>query len=77
MTSIDPPIDPGYELAKNEILRLLDEYPNQLDFCDVVIKVPKRSKVYKGKAKCALVHMINTSQLHEAPNGIIDLLKKD
>ena len=74
---IELPVDPRYELAKKEIIRLLEEYPDQLDFYDVVNMVPKRSSVYKGVAKCALVHMINTAQLHEAPNGIINLPKKD
>jgi len=63
-------------LTKKEILRLLEEYPDQLDFYDVVNKVPKRSKVYKGEAKCTLVHMITTSQLHEAPNVISNLFIK-
>jgi hypothetical protein len=73
---IELPVDPRYELAKKEIIRLLEEYPDQLDFYDVVNMVPKRSQVDKGEAKCALVHMINTMQLREAPNGIINLPKK-
>jgi hypothetical protein len=59
--------------AENEVIRLVEEYPGKLDFYDVVNRVPKRSRVYKGEAKAALVHMINTCQLIESPNRKIRL----
>jgi hypothetical protein len=74
---IKPPVDPRFELAKKEVIQLVEEFPGQLDFYDVVTMVPKRSKVYKGEAKCALVHMINNGILHEAPNRTISVAEKD
>jgi hypothetical protein len=60
--------DPRDIAAEKEVIRLIEEYPGKLDFYDVVNRVPKRSRVYKGEAKAALVHMINTCQLIESPN---------
>jgi hypothetical protein len=60
--------DPREIAAEKEVIRLVEEFPGKLDFYDVVNRVPKRSRVYKGEAKAALVHMINTCQLIESPN---------
>jgi len=60
--------DPRDIAAEKEVIRLVEEYPGKLDFYDVVNRVPKRSRVYKGEAKAALVHLINTCQLIESPN---------
>jgi hypothetical protein len=60
--------DPREIAAEKEVIRLVEEFPGKLDFYDVVNRVPKRSRVYKGEAKAVLVHMINTCQLIESPN---------
>ncbi len=68
--------DPRDIAAEKEVMRLVEEYPGKLDFYDVVNTVPKRSHVYKGEAKAALVHMINTFQLIESPNRKIRVAEK-
>jgi Zn-dependent M32 family carboxypeptidase len=68
--------DPRDIAAEKEVIRLIEEYPGKLDFYDVVNRVPKRSRVYKGEAKAALVHMINTCQLIESPNRKISVAEK-
>jgi hypothetical protein len=74
---VRPPIDPRDLVAEQEVLRLVEEFPDQLDFYDVVNKVPKRSKVFKQEAKCALVYMINRGVLFESANRKISVGDKD
>jgi hypothetical protein len=62
------PEDPRGKAAENEVIRLVKEYPGKYDFYDVVNKVPKRSTVFKGEAKAALVHLINSGELEESNN---------
>ncbi len=63
--------DPRDIAAEKEVIRLVEEYPDELDFYDVVNMVPKRSQVFKGEAKAALVHMINNGELVESANRTI------
>jgi hypothetical protein len=60
--------DPRGKAAEKEVIRLVKEFPDKLDFYDVVNMVPKRSEVFKGEAKAALVHMINNGELEESHN---------
>lgn len=57
--------------AEKEVIKLISEQQNQLDFYDVVNMIPKRSSVFKGEAKLALVGMINNGTLIENPNRTI------
>ncbi len=74
---IKPPVDPRFELAKKEVIRLVMEHTGRLDFHKVINMVPKRSQVFKEEAKCALVHMINNGELLESPAGWISLPEKE
>jgi len=74
---VRPPLDPRDQTAEQEVLRLVEEFPGQLDFYDVVNMVPKRSKVFKGEAKYALVYMINSGVLLESANRKISVGDKD
>jgi hypothetical protein len=74
---VRPPIDPRDRAAEQEVLQLVEEFPGQLDFYDVVNKVPKRSKVFKQEAKSALVYMINRGVLFESANRKISAGDKD
>jgi hypothetical protein len=75
--TVKPPIDPRDLVAEQEVLRLVEEFPGQLDFFDVVNKVPKRSKVFKQEAKCALVYIINRGVLFESANRKISVAKEE
>jgi len=74
---VRPPIDPRDRAAEQEVIKLVEEFPGELDFYDVVNMVPKRSKVFKGEAKYALVYMINSGVLLESPAGRISVGDKD
>ena len=57
--------------AEEEVYRFVKKHPLEYDFYDVINKLPKCSHIYKGQVKCALVHMINESELIEMPSGKI------
>jgi hypothetical protein len=73
MVVVIPKKDPRDIAAEKEVMRLVDEYPDKLDFYDVVNMVPKRSSVYKMEAKRALVSMINNGILRESANRTIKI----
>lgn len=66
-----PKVNGRDKAAEKAVVQLVKEFPDKLDFYDVVNMVPKRSAVFKEEAKAALVHMINDGELIESPNRTI------